>query len=148
MKVKLVPPHGASVVHYVMAKMNSCVIRLAKAKTKQKYWRKRRRENKEAYRSRCSRVFQYSGTFFKSPQGWQDKKQKNKTKQNKNSYEGWQINWSSFVMMQVDVRDLQVMDNSVCRSSTSVEKITNKRLGEKKMCRHCSLLVLRCGFSG
>ena len=51
-------------------------------------------------------------------------------------------------MMQVDVRDLQVMDNSVCRSSTSVEKITNKRLGEKKMCRHCSLLVLRSGFSG
>ena len=36
-KVKPVPHDEASVVHYVMAKMNSCVIRLAKAKTKQKY---------------------------------------------------------------------------------------------------------------
>lgn len=37
MKVKLVPHLGASVVHYVTAKMNSSVIDLAKAKAKQKY---------------------------------------------------------------------------------------------------------------
>ena len=54
-------------------------------------------------------------------------------------------------MMQVDAHDVQVMDNSmgrIVKQCTSEEKITNKRLGEKEMCRHCSSLVLRCGFSG